>query len=720
MSHTEPTYERSKSRLARLAEKLHDNDDELGKQLPGLADLLDDIVSPDVNLPRETSIRRLLRVFWKSETDGTYSSILGRYSEKEKSLIRKFVEDENAAEDLPDDFDIGLSIGARDELPTLPDEEGHHSIGEEIRSVFSKIAHGMHEHVTLYNDESQKVKIAVHADEKFQNWGTTVKNTPSLTYIPSTSYGIQQIVKYAKTRGLRVRASGYRHSWSPVFSDDGQIIISTLGLIEATKLPNIVSLPGSQFFVRGTELNSIDFVGTPQKGQKRLVRVGTAVTNQMLRRWCNEQKLDAASTLPLNVIMVEITLGGSNAPICHGAGRRHPTLSDLVHAIEYVDVNGNLQTISKDKDPSFMSVASGCFGLLGIVTHITLELDPMSYAAMSPVQIPVMQAIPPPPGLADEDIPEALRIEMSPEQRAQAQADFENHAANDFYAEWFWFPYTSKVWVNCWNNTDNGQGAKDYPSKAGVLLQWVETVAIQVIQDSEAFFKLQKIFPWAQTTLISKLGLYAMPNITDPKDTIRTQLPDALHFRRAIQNVRVRDTELEIPLQPKVGSLKDAKPDAEINWSLVQKAWWDAILAAYKYSDTCPQRMPLEMRITGSSSVTMAPFRGHKLGTCSIEVLTLQNMEAEWTPYAQYVIDQWLELKDNDGKYLETRPHWAKEWANMTARGQPMVEYMKESYGEAIVEFRETLGRIAQKQGWELEEARQRFSNELFDKFFFT
>ena len=39
-------------------------------------------------------------------------------------------------------------------------------------------------------------------------------------------------------------------------------------------------------------------------------------------------------TLPLDVIAVMITYGGSNAPICHGAGLRHKTLSDLV--IRYI------------------------------------------------------------------------------------------------------------------------------------------------------------------------------------------------------------------------------------------------------------------------------------------------------------------------------------------------------------------------------------------------
>ncbi|KAI1143069.1 hypothetical protein F5Y05DRAFT_141793 [Hypoxylon sp. FL0543] len=731
MSQPDLVFEKSGSRLLTLSAKLHDHHDKLGKELPGLAQLLEDIVDPDTDVPREDSVRRLLRVFWESESDGTYSSILGHYSPKEKDIIRAFVEDEKPATDLGHEFDdVGVSLGSREELPVLDEGDGpsivssnsHSHHGQEFFSALSRTIKSFEEpamHENIYNDEAKKVKVAVYVNEKFQNWGLTVKNTPGLTFVPSTTYGIQQIVKYAKTRGLKVRASGYRHSWSPVFGEDGQIIISTLGLYRSTVLPNLESLPGSQFFVRGTELNSIDFIGVPQRGQKRLVRIGTAVTNQMFRRWCNKQKLDAASTLPLNVIMVEITFGGSNAPICHGAGRKHPTLSDLVHTIEYVDVNGNLQTLSKDKDPSFMPVASGCFGLLGIVTHITLELDPMSYTAMVPRKLPVMQAIPPPPGLADKDIPEPLRISMSPQERAAAQADFEKQASSFFYPEWFWFPYSTKVWVNCWNNTEDSRGAEEYPSKAEVFVQWTETVAIQVIQESEAFFKLQNLFPWAQATLLSKLGLYAMPDIADPKDAIKTNLPDALHFRRAIQNVRVRDMELEIPLQPKVGGLRDAGPDDPIDWSLVQRAWWDAILAAYKHNDTCPQRMPLEMRITGPSNVTMAPFRGHKLGTCSIEVLTLQNMEAEWAPYAQYVLDRWMELKDNQGRYLETRPHWAKEWATMTVRGRPMIEYLKESYRDAIGEFRKTMGQIAEKQGWDFEEGGQRFSNELFDKIFF-
>lgn len=83
---------------------------------------------------------------------------------------------------------------------------------------------------------------------------------------------------------------------------------------------------------------------------------------------------------------------------------------------------------------------------------------------------------------------------------------------------------------------------------------------------------------------------------------------------------------------------------------------------AYKYDNTCPQRMPLEMRITGGSGVVMAPQRGNSLGTVSIEILTLQNAVPLWRDYAQEVLDLWMSYTDDDGKRIQTKPHWAKEW----------------------------------------------------------
>ena len=106
---------------------------------------------------------------------------------------------------------------------------------------------------------------------------------------------------------------------------------------------------------------------------------------------------------------------------------------------------------------------------------------------------------------------------------------------------------------------------------------------------------------------------------------------------------------------------KKGEPD-KVDYTNVQRAWWDAILKCYENADACPQRMPLEMRIMGGSDMTMAAQRGNKLGTCCIGVLTLENAAKIWPPYAQSVLDQWMTYTDAEGNKLKTRPHWAKEW----------------------------------------------------------
>ncbi|KAF5561301.1 oxidoreductase [Fusarium napiforme] len=99
-----------------------------------------------------------------------------------------------------------------------------------------------------------------------------------------------------------------------------------------------------------------------------------------------------------------------------------------------------------------------------------------------------------------------------------------------------------------------------------------------------------------------------------PEKNVKTYLPDALHFQRAIQSVRVRDIEVEMPLVQKKGA-----PEGTIDDAPVQQAWWNAIVLAYKNSKACPMRIPLEMRIMGVSDVIMALQCGNALGNiCAV------------------------------------------------------------------------------------------------------
>ncbi|GKU05034.1 unnamed protein product [Fusarium langsethiae] len=554
----------------------------------------------------------------------------------------------------------------------------------------------------------------------FENWGRTVKHTPAATYYPENVAEVQTIVRDALKNNRGVRVSGFRHSWAPVFGrnnklgqkNNGDILISTLTELDAGVLPNLTALPSSLFQPKATELNSIKIVeasyvkGRVLRDGKKYVRVGTATTNEQFRRWCIKE---GNVTLPANIIETTITFGGSNATICHGAGINHPTLSDLVRGIEYVDVHGNLRSLNMEDD-KLLKAASGCFGLLGVVTHMTFECDAMSTAVMYPVKLDVIDAIPPPPEMKDSDIPGPLRKPRTVKQKQLSLQSFERRANEDYYAEWFWFPYSSQVWVNTWKTDKRTSDVVDYPNHAKTFIQVLGTIIVSIGQNILQRIKALQTMPYMQTSFLSWLAMKNLDERKGSQEPIRTLLPNALHFQRGVHNIRVRDMEVEIPLHAKRGT-KD-----ERDYTNVQRAWWDAIRACYDNIDTCPMRMPLEMRILGSSEITMAPQRGNRLGTCAIEILTLEVVADIWKPYAQQVLNKWVSYNDSDGNKVAVRPHWAKEWYPYAVDGKPWIEKLKrETYKNEIVEFKRLMAAIGTKHAWTLGELKKTFSNELLD-----
>lgn len=134
----------------------------------------------------------------------------------------------------------------------------------------------------------------------------SVGNTPCLTFVPTKVLGLQNLVRYAIENKKRVRCAGYRHSWSPVFADDNEILVSMINLKQATELPDPhVILPNAASNLTN-ELKTIELVAEPESGAKTaLVRVGAAVTTEEFRRWSvGTEKW----TLPSDVILGESVL----------------------------------------------------------------------------------------------------------------------------------------------------------------------------------------------------------------------------------------------------------------------------------------------------------------------------------------------------------------------------------------------------------------------------
>jgi hypothetical protein len=186
-----------------------------------------------------------------------------------------------------------------------------------------------------------------------------------------------------------------------------------------------------------------------------------------------------------------------------------------------------------------------------------------------------------------------------------------------------------------------------------------------------------------------------------------------------------------------------ATSPSQPDFSIIQRAWWDIINLCYEDDDT-PMRLTMELRIMGDSDLIMAPQRGNRHGTASIEVLSVPDAvsDDEWVPFLQRVADLWMRYRDAEGVELNVRPHWAKEWyicplspyalflglglgledtdcvyrETINMRGKPAREYLKTvAYKEAIPEFKSVLADIGKSQGWGLEDIQKRFSNELWD-----
>ena len=64
--------------------------------------------------------------------------------------------------------------------------------------------------------------------------------------------------------------------------------------------------------------------------KKHLCQIGSPTTNEQFRKWVivcfNKKGVEHSWTLPLNVVMVENTIGGTTALACHGAGIQNKTL----------------------------------------------------------------------------------------------------------------------------------------------------------------------------------------------------------------------------------------------------------------------------------------------------------------------------------------------------------------------------------------------------------
>jgi len=175
-------------------------------------------------------------------------------------------------------------------------------------------------------------------DDKLKNWAGNIEYSTRKLYSPTSLEQVRELVnKYDKLKVL-----GTRHCFN-------RIADSTDQFISLKKLDQM-------------ELDPV----------AHTVTVGAGITYGQLGPWLDDKgfALHNLASLP------HISVAGAITTGTHGSGVRNGSLSTAVAALEFVSADGDVHVLSRAKDgEKFMAAVIGLGGL-GVLTKVTLDIQP--------------------------------------------------------------------------------------------------------------------------------------------------------------------------------------------------------------------------------------------------------------------------------------------------------------------------------------------------------
>lgn len=170
------------------------------------------------------------------------------------------------------------------------------------------------------------------------NWSGNYHYSTNRVFQPTSVAEVRDAVRSV----TRVRALGTRHSFNGI-ADSQSAQISTLKLKDVSLDP-----------------------------EARTVRVGAGIRYGDLA-----VAIDAKGFALHNLASLpHISVAGACATGTHGSGVHNGNLSTAVEAIEFVAGDGSVRTLSREKDGDRFAGAVVGLGALGVVTHLTLAVQP--------------------------------------------------------------------------------------------------------------------------------------------------------------------------------------------------------------------------------------------------------------------------------------------------------------------------------------------------------
>ncbi|MEY2582367.1 MAG: alditol oxidase [Ilumatobacteraceae bacterium] len=172
-----------------------------------------------------------------------------------------------------------------------------------------------------------------------RNWAGNVSYRATHFHNPTSVEQVQSTVAAA----TKVRAVGSRHSFNTIADTTGE-------QVSLSALPRVVELD--------VQARTVTVDGG--------VKYGELATTLHENGWA----LANLASLP------HISVAGACATATHGSGAANGNLATAVTGLEMVAASGELVEISRDDDPQLMDALTVGLGAFGIVTRLTLAVEP--------------------------------------------------------------------------------------------------------------------------------------------------------------------------------------------------------------------------------------------------------------------------------------------------------------------------------------------------------
>ncbi|CAH1781335.1 unnamed protein product [Owenia fusiformis] len=211
-----------------------------------------------------------------------------------------------------------------------------------------------------------------HLMSRSDFYGTATINDTILA-LPETLEQLQNIVKAARTLGLKVRCIGIAGSWTPLWADKGQILMD---------LKNLVRHDGPRL-----EMNPVRYPNE-NTGSGTITALASVMIFE-LYDFMEQHDVTWLSGLAHD----GGTLAGIISTGSVGSGINNPVLSEYAVAMRIVDSEGKLRSYNMIEHPEEMGALQCCLGMCGVIYDITVKVVPNAIARQRHVFYPTKELL---------------------------------------------------------------------------------------------------------------------------------------------------------------------------------------------------------------------------------------------------------------------------------------------------------------------------------------